>query len=126
MTLRGLLMVGLAALFTIAANLMLRGGLIKAGGFGVSNQGFFGDILALLKNPIFDIGVVMYGVAALVWFRVISTEQLSSAYPLLVSISFVFITMGAVVFFHETLSWMKILGIVVILAGIVFVARSGG
>ena len=124
MTLHGLLLVGLAALFTIAANLMLRGGLIRVGGFGLSMENFFSDLLALLKEPLFVIGVVLYGLAALVWFRVISTEHLSDAYPLLVSMSFVLITLGAVVFFSEPLPWQKALGLGVILAGIVLVARS--
>jgi multidrug transporter EmrE-like cation transporter len=124
MSLQGLLLVGLAVLFTVAANLMLRGGLIRAGGFALSMESFFSDLLALLKEPLFVIGVVFYGLAALVWFRVISTEQLSNAYPLLVSLSFVFITLGAVIFFHESMSWLKTAGLVVILVGIIMVARG--
>ena len=124
MTPYGLLLVGLAALFTIAANLMLRGGLLQAGGFSFSLGTLGSNLLALLKEPLFVAGAVLYGVAALVWFRVISTEPLSNAYPLLVSLSFVFITLGAVALFHESLPWQKILGLVVILAGIVLVART--
>ena len=63
MTPYGLLLVGLAALFTIAANLMLRGGLLQAGGFSFSLGTLGSNLLALLKEPLFVAGAVLYGVA---------------------------------------------------------------
>jgi drug/metabolite transporter (DMT)-like permease len=126
MTLQGMLLVVLAALLTVAANLLLRGGLLRAGGFCLSVHTLIRDIFTLCKEPLFIIGAVLYAAAALVWFRVISTEQLSNSYPMLVSLTFVFVTAGAVVFFHESFSWMKILGTAIILVGIVLVARSSG
>ena len=38
--------------------------------------------------------------------------------------TFVLVTLGATVFFHEPVSWQKVLGLGVILAGIVLVART--
>jgi drug/metabolite transporter (DMT)-like permease len=122
MSRHGLLLVGLSALLTVASNLMLREGVTRAGGFGLSLRTLVSDLLRLVRQPFFVAGLVLYATAALVWFRVISTENLSSSYPLLVSLTFVLVTLGAVVFFREPISWQKVLGLGVILAGILLVA----
>ena len=124
MTERGLLLVVFTAVLTVASNLMLRGGVTRAGGFALSPASLISDLLRLARQPLFLAGVALYGTAALVWFRVISTENLNSSYPLLVSLTFVLVTLGATVFFHEPVSWQKVLGLGVILAGIVLVARA--
>ena len=121
---RGLLLVVVSALLTVASNLMLRTGVTQAGGFELSAGGMFGNLLRLARQPLFVCGMALYGTAAIVWFRVISTENLSTSYPLLVSLTFVLVTTGAVVFFREPISWQKILGIGVILVGIALVARA--
>jgi multidrug transporter EmrE-like cation transporter len=121
---RGLLLVGLSALLTVASNLMLRGGVTRAGGFALSPVSLVSDLLRLARQPLFVAGLALYATAALVWFRVISTENLNSSYPLLVSLTFVLVTLGAAVFFREPVSWQKVLGLGVILAGIVLVARA--
>ncbi len=60
--------------------------------------------------------------SAVIWFRVISFENLSNSYPLLVSLTFALVTMGAAFFFHEQISLLKIVGLLVILGGIIIVA----
>lgn len=124
MTERGLLLVGLSALLTAVSNLMLRSGVTRAGGFELSLKTLIADLLTLAYQPLFVAGLTLYATAALVWFRVISTENLSSGYPVLVSLTFVLVTLGATVFFNEPVSWQKVLGLAVILVGIVLVARA--
>lgn len=124
MTHRGLILVLISALLTVAANLLLRQGVTAAGGFSLSIGGLGRGIIHLLRQPLFDAGVFLYGLASLVWFSVISTEDLSSSYPLLVSLTFLFVTLGAVAFFGETLSIRKLVGLLMILAGIWLVAGA--
>jgi multidrug transporter EmrE-like cation transporter len=121
---QGLTLVVISSLCTVAANLLMRGGIIRAGGFTLSWTLFRNQITHLCRQPMFVTGVVLYGVAAVVWFRVLSTENLSAGYPLLVSLTFILVTVGAVVFFHEQVSWQKLMGLGVILIGIVLVARA--
>ena len=121
---RGLLLVGLSALLTVASNLMLRSGVMRAGGFGLSLDSLVSDLLRLARQPLVLAGLTLYATTALLWFRVISTENLNSSYPVLVGLTFVLVTLGATVFFHEPVSWQKVLGLGVILAGIVLVARA--
>lgn len=124
MTRTGLLLVILSALSTVAANLLMRTGVTRAGGFGVGSRPIFHQALELGQQPLFVIGVLLYGFAALVWFRVLSTEDLSSSYPLLISLTFVLVTLGAVILFRENLNAQKVVGLAVILTGVVLVARA--
>lgn len=116
----GWILVLLSAGLTVAANLLLRSGVERAGGFVIELAGLTG----LLRQPRFDFGLALYAMASLVWFRVLSVEPLSIAYPVLVSTTFFLVTIGAVLLFRESLAWHKILGLVVILAGIFIVSRS--
>ena len=77
MTVRGAILVMLAAGMMAAASLMLRGGIDRIGGFGNETGGVVHDILKLLREPLFVIGALLYGTGTLVWMRVISTEPLS-------------------------------------------------
>jgi multidrug transporter EmrE-like cation transporter len=51
---------------------------------------------------------------------------LSLAYPLLVSLTFSLVTAGAVVFFHESLTVQKMIGLATILVGIVIISIEKG
>jgi len=119
---RGLLLVVSSAFLTGLANLLLRGGLLRVGQFSLAPDRLRGQLLALGSQPLFVAGIILYGVAALVWFSAVSVERLSTSYPVLVGLTFVLVASGAVIFFNETISWQKMSGIVMILLGIVVVA----
>jgi multidrug transporter EmrE-like cation transporter len=103
----------------MAANLMLRSGIDAAGGFtfGAATE-LLSGLVRLFLQPLFALGFVTYFAASVVWFRVVATESLSLAYPVLVSLTFALVTAGAVALFSEPLSLRKLIGLVVILAGI--------
>jgi multidrug transporter EmrE-like cation transporter len=115
MTSRGWVLLKSSALCTVGANLLLRGGIFRAGGFTLSLDRVKDQVLELCRQPMFVVGVVLYGVAAIMWFRVVSIEDLSLCYPLFVSLTFVPIILGAAYFFREQISWQKAVGISVIL-----------
>lgn len=114
----------LSALMTVASNLMIRSGLDQAGGFADHFTDIPTALLRLIKQPIFDLGLLLYGLAALIWFRVVASEPLSSAYPLLVSLTFILVTIGASIIFHELLSWRKVIGLAIILFGIFMIGKK--
>src|SRR3954453_2277475 len=88
----------IAAVVTAVANVMIRAGIERFGGF---SPGSISDavwqFVNLLLQPVFFAGFVLYFVAALVWFRTIAIAPLTVAYPLMVSLTFVLVTVGAVV-----------------------------
>jgi multidrug transporter EmrE-like cation transporter len=122
----GLVLLLVSAATTTVANLLLRAGLDRAGGFNLG--GLTTTLLSfmrLLAEPYFAVGFVLYFLAALVWFRVISHELLSTAYPIMVGLVFVMVSAGAVLLFREPMSVRKMIGLVVILVGIVIASTSG-
>jgi len=82
------------------------------------------NLLGLLKNPAFVTGAFLYFLASLVWFRVLSVGEVSTNYPVLVGITFGLVTLGAIVFFKESINFAKLAGIGIILAGVILISRS--
>lgn len=124
MTVHSLTLVTLSAVLTAAANLLMRHGLSIAGGFDPSGLGVGETIRRLVHNGPFVSGFVAYGVAAVIWFRVLSLVEVSTAYPILVGATFVLVVSGAAVLFSESVGVMKIIGVALILVGILVVSRS--
>lgn len=124
MTVQAVLLIVLAAGMTVAGNLMMREGVVRAGGLSLQMATLGAELLKLMRQPLLVVGVLLYGLASLVWFRIVSTENLNSSYPLLVSITFLFVTLGATVFFREPLGLQKVIGLFAILAGIVLIATA--
>ena len=109
----------------MAANLMLRAGIDAAGGFVLGGAvAILQALLKLFMQPLFSIGFVTYFLASVVWFRVVATEPLSLAYPVLVSLTFTLVTAGAVLIFSEPISLRKVVGLAVILIGILITAME--
>ena len=124
---RGLGLVVLSAALTMAANLLIRAGIDGAGGFAVGSPAeAIAALIRLFAQVRFVAGFALYFLASVVWFRVVATEPLSVAYPILVSCTFVLVTAGAVILFREPIGLRQVLGLVVILTGIVLVSSSGG
>jgi multidrug transporter EmrE-like cation transporter len=127
MSATGLSLVLLTAALTMAANLLLRGGIDAAGGFSLGGpSGMLQALVKLFIQPLFAIGFVLYFVASVVWFRVVATEPLSLAYPILVSCTFMLVTTGAALAFREPLTLRQVLGLAVILAGIALLSIQKG
>lgn len=123
-SIQGIILIFIAATLMSVASLMLRGSIDAVGGFGGNLATIHKDILALLLQPIFIIGVILYGGGTLLWMRVLSTEPLSIGYPILMSFAFVTITLGAAAFFNEAITATKLIGMAVIVAGVV-IASNG-
>lgn len=123
MTDRGFFLLILSSLCAVVGNLLLRGGILRAGGFALSLDKLRPQFLSLSAQPMFMGGMFLYGLAAIIWFRILSTQDLSLSYPLMVSMTFVMVTLGAAYFFDEPLTWHKICGLCVILVGIAMAAR---
>ena len=115
-----------SAAFTIASNILVRFGIDRISfgtsfGHGGENTLLTGYV-KLFTQPLFIIGLTFYAAGALCWFRVIATEALSTAYPLLACITFVAVTCAGAWIFGEGVSIQKIVGLAVILFGIVIVS----
>lgn len=126
MSLPGLIVVILTALFVVVGNVMLRAGL-KLSGVVPFSRGVTGlpmDVFQLLLQPVFIIAVALYGFSMLLWLRVVATEPLSVAYPTLAAVTFVTLSVVSVAFLHEPMTAKKAIGLTAILVGLILVART--
>jgi len=121
---QGIILIIIAAGLMSAGSLGLRGAIDAVGGFGDNIATIYKDIFALMLNPIFIVGVILYGSGTLLWMRVIATEPLSIGYPILMSVAFIGITLGAAFFFKEAITAPKLIGMAIIVVGVI-IATNG-
>ena len=120
MNLAGFILLLITALCMAGANLLIKTGIMTAGGFDPSVSALF----RLCCEPAFIAGFGLSGLAALMWIRILATQKLSTCYPLFVSLTYCLITLAAFYFLHERISAQKMAGLVAIIAGITAVARG--
>ena len=116
----GIALLIVSALCSVGSNVLIKQGVLRAGGLQLNAK----QIIGVASQPAFLVGFVLYGLGAALWFRTLAVSKLSVSYPLLVSITFTLLSVAGTVFLHEPLSWQKVIGLVVILAGILIVSQA--
>nr|WP_255654544.1 EamA family transporter [Cohnella sp. REN36] len=76
----------------------------------------------IIKSPLIWAGLLLYGVATLIWFKLLSSVQFSVLYPLQ-SIAYIVAMIAAWYFFDENISWTKIIGALIILIGVYIISK---
>ncbi|MCX7796903.1 MAG: SMR family transporter [bacterium] len=96
---------------------------IKAGMKGYTGGINLGLISYVIKNPTIIIGLFLFGLAFIGYSFVLSKIQLSIAYPIMTGAGFLFVSVFSLILFNESFNLLKILGILFIFIGIVFLSR---
>jgi drug/metabolite transporter (DMT)-like permease len=81
------------------------------------------DIWQLFLSPFILSGIVIYGLATVLWLFILTRVPLSIAYPVQ-SLAYVFAVFGSYFIFNESLSLMKVAGVLLIIIGVSFVGIS--
>ncbi|MCO1601347.1 MULTISPECIES: EamA family transporter [Desulfosporosinus] len=106
------------ALFSIllgaTGQFLFRLGMVEYG--RVSVTGIWRQLGSIILTPAIFLGFACFGVSSVLWLVVISRWELSYAYPL-VSLGYVIAILYGTFFLHEVLTLPKILGCLLILAG---------
>ena len=92
-------------------------------GVAETATGVFAIVNLILHSPLVLLGLCFYAIGALVWIAVLSRLDLSVAYPFL-ALNFVLVTLVARFFLGESVPPLRWLGILVIIGGIMLVAKS--
>jgi len=82
-----------------------------------------GSVAILIKSLPFWAGMTCYAASVCVWLAALSKAPVSTAYPML-SLGYVVVAVVSVTWLGEVMSFSKVLGIVLICAGVVLVSRS--
>ena len=120
---RMLLLLGCIILAS-TGNLLLKWGMNECGSIAETNLGVVPYYLNVFTKPQVWVGTVCYIVSALLWMAVLGMMDISAAYPIFVSAAFLIVTVAAVIFFQEHVNWVRIVGILVVVAGIFLVSQS--
>jgi drug/metabolite transporter (DMT)-like permease len=77
-----------------------------------------------ILNPFLIIGFASYGVGAILLIYALKRADLSFVYPF-VSLSFLWVTFLSYFILHEPITLLNSLGILSIIAGVIFISRGG-
>jgi len=85
---------------------------------------FFTNPFVLLKNGYFFAGLVLFGLALVMYSLVLSRMNLSIAYPIMTSMGFFIVVGFSVWHLEEHLMWWQWLGIALILTGVILLSQG--
>ena len=103
---------------TVGAHLLFKKGVMQLGDLNISFPAVFLTILSILQNIWILIGIVLFGISFLIWLFIISKIQLNIAYPIIISVEAVLVSLGSWILFKEYLTIWQISGIAAIILGI--------
>lgn len=99
--------------------------LIKLGANQLAHAGLFATLIGILTIPELFAGYCLYGVFTVLFVYALRNGELSILYPLN-ALGYVWVTITAVVIFHEVMNPLKIVGLIVIIAGVALLGWGGG
>jgi drug/metabolite transporter (DMT)-like permease len=105
------------------AQLAMKRGLERVGAmqFGA---GLGQKLVQMATSPLVILGLAMYAVSSIFYLFALSREDLSFVYPIL-ALNFMFVALLSRYILHETISPLRLAGIVVVAAGVSLVAVKG-
>jgi multidrug transporter EmrE-like cation transporter len=117
----------LAIIIVLACTLLVAIGqyLIKLGANRLSHAGLMATMLGIFTIPQLFAGYCLYAVFTVLFVYALRHGELSILYPL-IALGYVWVTITAVVAFHETMNPMKIVGLLVIICGVGVLGFGGG
>lgn len=113
----------MTVLFTVYGQLILKW---RIGSFGPLPESFPAKVsflFNLLLDPFIFSGFISAFIASFFWMAAMTKLDVSYAYPFM-SGAFVLVFIFSVFIFSEPVSWQKVLGLVLIVAGIIVSSRS--
>ena len=116
-----IILVLVCVLLNCSAQFLIRKGMMVAGEMSMLN--IAQNIGSLITNVWFWLAMLCYGISVLLWMSILSKVEVSFAYPFL-SIGYVVSAVIGYFFFGESLSAIRIAGIIVICFGVVLISRS--
>ena len=111
--------------YAIIQSILLTGGqvflkyaLMRMPAFGWTSEFW----ISLLRNWQFAACGIFFGLASLLWMYIVKVFPFSTAYPM-VSLSYVFGMLSAMLFFHEDISVLKWIGVSFIILGCLLIGK---
>ncbi|MDD2621165.1 MAG: SMR family transporter [Syntrophomonadaceae bacterium] len=81
-------------------------------------------VLGMLSNIPLLSGIFLFGLALIFYSWVLGRMSLSIAYPIMTSVGFLIVILCSWLFFKENITWVQIIGSILILSGVWMVAQG--
>lgn len=118
-----ILQIIIALVLGVAGQFLLKNG---TGNLNVSIVGTAGPLMLIwriITNPSIFLGLVCYGISSIFYILVLKEKEISYVYPMFAS-SYALVLLVAWLFGHETISLIRVTGVLVIILGVVLISRS--
>ena len=112
-----------SCILLVSGQVLWKIGLNKIGPFSLFDENIHLKLYQIFTNYLIILGLIIFAIATILWFQVLSQVELSTAYPIM-SLSYVIGVLIGIFFFNESLELTKILGLTLIVIGIFFLSRS--
>jgi len=107
----------------VAGQLLLKMGMLRMGRFSLNIFTIVQQYTRVLLNPFIIAGIIGFALSMLVWLYVLSRLELSIAYPF-VALNYILILFASHFLLKETITPLKIMGVVVIAIGVYLISRG--
>ena len=82
------------------------------------------SLLQLLTHVRFIVGFAFYVSGFVIWLYILSKNELSMAFPIVSGALYIGLLIGSALWLHEGINLLRVIGVIVILAGIILVSYS--
>lgn len=106
-----------------SGQILLKKGMLEVGMFPGTSGTMLSYYVRAFTNPYVFFGFGFFVISAFSWLLVLSRLPLSLAYPC-VAFGYVIVTLASKFVFHETISWIRWLGIAIISLGVFLISRT--
>lgn len=96
------------------ANILMKMAAQQMGGLSLSVSG----IKTFLTTPLIWAGLICFGITLMLYTYVLSKINLNIAYPLMTSLGFLIVATFSVFYLQESLSWLQIMGMILVVGGL--------
>ena len=118
----GHVFIALTLVFTVYGQLVLKWQMSDVGPLPEGNLSKLGFLLLQFLNPWIMTGLASAFLASLAWMAAMTRLDLTYAYPFM-SLAFVIVMAFSVLFLNEPLSMQRILGTLMVVAGLIVMTR---
>lgn len=110
--------------FCSAGGLLLMKGVFNAGQNGENHVWNVEWFFHLLINGKFILGFLLYFAGFVLWLYMLSRYEMSRIFPIASGALYAGLLIGAALWLHEEVGWLRLMGVFLILSGILIVYRS--
>ena len=111
-----LILVSICVIIGVIAQLSMKRGMNTVGMVGLGDI-FSQKVFSIVTQKYVFIGIILYVLASLIWLVILSQAELSFVYPL-ISVGYVITAILSKLFFNESLTLFRFLGILLICGGV--------